>query len=392
MFEFRISAGAKEKLPTRASGKSDAETISSGSYDMEGHAKKCVERYCELANKTTQQFFKVATQCMDDHQLKEEENESVGELSKVCSQIVLKCLYLARIGRLDILWSVNNLARATTKWTKSCNTRLVRLILFHSSYKWIPSILLCGKHCTTMQTRIVSRLWLCRRLWTLEINIRRNSVHFREPHVCAKRLDVQETNCCFTQFYRSWNHLSMQVYAALTLWELVIEVFYSVPNRTDGPKREPWGNPSAVVKPNMHNPIPIKHTNVIPTNIDHIPSNTTDSDHRAMLYPTTNWKDQFGPQKQIRNIDTKHQLADMLCEGNFTRDECKKLLHLFNITYFSSTCCNKNFKLISNSTMAKRIQDQKGEERVLSQSRPASTNLSSFYCVKFLHRIESDCI
>ena len=55
MFESRISAGAKEKLPTRASGKLDAETISSWSYDMEGPAKKCVERYCELANKTTQQ-------------------------------------------------------------------------------------------------------------------------------------------------------------------------------------------------------------------------------------------------------------------------------------------------------------------------------------------------
>ena len=31
--------------------------ISSWSYDMEGHAKKCVERYCELANKTTQQLY-----------------------------------------------------------------------------------------------------------------------------------------------------------------------------------------------------------------------------------------------------------------------------------------------------------------------------------------------
>ena len=27
--------------------------ISSWSYDMAGHAKKCVEQYCELANKTT---------------------------------------------------------------------------------------------------------------------------------------------------------------------------------------------------------------------------------------------------------------------------------------------------------------------------------------------------
>ena len=33
---------------------------------------------------------------------KEEEVKSVGELSLVCSQIVLKCLYLARIGRPDI--------------------------------------------------------------------------------------------------------------------------------------------------------------------------------------------------------------------------------------------------------------------------------------------------
>ena len=92
MFESRISAGAKEKLPTRASGKLDAEIISSWSYDMEGHAKKCVERCCELANKTTQQLYKVATPCLDDHQFKEEEIESVGELSTVCSQIVLKCL------------------------------------------------------------------------------------------------------------------------------------------------------------------------------------------------------------------------------------------------------------------------------------------------------------
>ena len=78
--------GAKEKLPSRASGKPDAETTSSWSYDMEGHAKKCVERYCELANKTTEKLYKVAMPCMDDHHFKEEENESVGELSTVCPQ------------------------------------------------------------------------------------------------------------------------------------------------------------------------------------------------------------------------------------------------------------------------------------------------------------------
>ena len=93
MFESRISAGGSEKLPFLQNLR-----ISSWSYDMEGHAKKCVERYCELANKT-QHLHKVSTSCIDDHHFKEEEMKSVGELSKVFSQTVLKCLYLARIGR-----------------------------------------------------------------------------------------------------------------------------------------------------------------------------------------------------------------------------------------------------------------------------------------------------
>ena len=193
MFESRISAGAIEKLP--CSGKLGA-NISSLSCDMEGHAKKCVERYCELANKTTQLLYKVATSCIDDHEFKEEEMgsveelskvcshivlkclylvdliflwsvnklarelankrtqqlykvstpciddhhfkeeelKSVGEMSKVCSQIVLKCLYLARIGRPDILWSVNKLARSITKWTSVCDKRLARLISCISSH------------------------------------------------------------------------------------------------------------------------------------------------------------------------------------------------------------------------------------------------------------------
>ena len=42
--------------------------------------------------------------------------------------IVLICLYLARIGRPDILWSVIKLARAVAKWTRDCDKRLARLI------------------------------------------------------------------------------------------------------------------------------------------------------------------------------------------------------------------------------------------------------------------------
>ena len=145
MFESRISAGGLEKLPFSQNNR-----ISSWSYDMVGHAKKCVERYCELANKTTQQLYKVSTPCIDDHHFKEEETKSVGELSSTCSQIVLKCLYLARIGRPDILWSVNKLARSITKWTKACDKRLNRLISYihHTSeYKQYCHVGNTAKQC-----------------------------------------------------------------------------------------------------------------------------------------------------------------------------------------------------------------------------------------------------
>ena len=88
LFQSIMPAGGIEKLPYSEISEAN---IYSWFCDLEGHAKKCVERYCELANKSIQQLYKVATPCIDDHHFKEEELKSVGELSKVCSQIVLKC-------------------------------------------------------------------------------------------------------------------------------------------------------------------------------------------------------------------------------------------------------------------------------------------------------------
>ena len=206
MFVSRISAGAKEKLATTTSGKLGAETIS-WSYDMEGDAKKCVERFCELANKTSQQFFKVATPCMDDHQLKEEENESVGELSTVCSQSVLKMSVSGSYWETWYFWSVNKLARAVTKWTKSCDKRLARLISYiHHTSEY-------RQYCYVGNTSKQCRLGLFQDsdfAGDLEDSKSTSGclVHYRKSHVCANQLDVQETNFSVTQLYRSWNHFS----------------------------------------------------------------------------------------------------------------------------------------------------------------------------------------
>ena len=68
------------------------------------------------------------------------------------------------------------------------------------------------------------------------------------------------------------------------------------------------------------------------------------------------------PKIQIKYVNTKHPLADMLTKGNFTRDEWNSLLCLFNISHFSSTDCTE--------VMSKRTEKDSGEERVTAKSKP----------------------
>ena len=79
------------------------------------------------------------------------------------------------------------------------------------------------------------------------------------------------------------------------------------------------------------------------------------------------------PKIQIKYIDTKNQLADILTKGNFTRDEWNHLLCLFNISHFSS--------MNSLKAMWKRTQEDAGEEKVTAESKPMS-NLVSRYRVR----------
>ena len=88
-------------------------------------------------------------------------------------------------------------------------------------------------------------------------------MHFRESHVCSTKLDVQETDI-EAEIFSLDAGLRMDGIPALTLWDLVIEVFHSVPNTNR------WTRERA-----MENPLgSCQHTDVIPTNIDHISSNT----------------------------------------------------------------------------------------------------------------------
>ena len=171
---------------------------------------------------------------------------------------------------------------------------------------------------------------------------------------------------------------------ALELWDLIVSVFGNISHvldrtgqlESDVHKRHKSHNKIEVVK-----------------DIDAVPSNVQSASREALLYvfedneavikiiikgrsPTMrhvsrthrvalDWlfdRINLDPKIQIKCIDTKNQLADILTKGNFTRDEWNHLLTLFNISHFSSTSCI--------AAMAKRAQQESGEGRVTAKSRP----------------------
>ena len=382
MFESRISAGATEKLQC-----SENIRISSWSYDMEGHAKKRVERYCESANKTTQQLYKVSTPCIDDNQSKEE-LKSVEELSKVCSQIVLKCLYMARIGRPDILWSVNKVARFITKWTKACDKRLNRLISYihHTcEYKQYCYVGNTAKQCRLGLFQDSDFAW---DLEALKIYFKWNIVHFRKPHVrsnqlwmCKKQTSVSHSST-ESEIISLDAGMRMGGIPALDLWDLIVAVLHGNTNQS----KHVQGDLSTSL---TRNKIPGKIDDL--NNVVFVSSNANSSRKEAMLYifednevvikmiingrsPTMghvsrihgvalDWL--FGrinlhPKIQIKYIDTKNQLADTLTKGSFTRDEWNHVLCLFNISHFSST----DYSAVMSKRTRKRFRWRKSHSKV----------------------------
>ena len=138
---------------------------------------------------------------------------------------------------------------------------------------------------------------------------------------------------------------------------------------------------------------PIGHKDLELCNVDYVSSNVNSSQSPAMLYifednesvikmiiksrSTTmrhvsgthrvalDWlfdRIKLDPKIQIKYVDTKNQLADILTKGNFTRDEWNSLLHLFNISNFKSASCPE--------VMSNRMQLVTGEERIVAKSKP----------------------
>ena len=228
-----------------------------------------IVRRTRLRNNST----KVSTPCIDDHHFKEEETKSVGELSNTCSQIDLKCLHLARIGRLDILLSVNKIARSITKWTKACDKRLNRLISnIHHTCE-------CKQHCHVGNTAEQCRFDCFTTLISREIlkiqNLRQGEhcvfsevIHFVTiSWMCFLQTSVSHSSKSEIIFLDTGPQLDSL--PALELWDLIVSVFGNIShisNRTGQPVNG---------KNKFYDKIDVMH------DIDHVLSNVQSSNQET---------------------------------------------------------------------------------------------------------------
>ena len=299
-----------------------------------------------LANRTTQQPNKVSTQCIDDHHFKEEEMKSVGELSHVCSQIVVNCLYLARIGRPDILWSVNKLARSITKWTKARDKRLNRLISYmhHTcEYKQYCDVGNIAKQCRLglfQDSDFAGDLEDSKSTSSGTLCVFGSHTFVPISWMCKKQTAVSHSST-ESEIISLDAGLRLDGLPALESWDLIVSVFGSLAETSDRTERPVDTERSQKSQ---------KKINVL-KNIYCVPSNVQSSRQEALLYvfeddeavikmimkgrsPTMrhvsrthrvalDWlfdRINLDPKIQIKYIDTKNQLADILTKGNFTRD------------------------------------------------------------------------
>ena len=89
------------------------------------------------------------TPCVDDHLIPPEGFETKGQVVPVAARIVLNVLFLARVDRPDLIWTVNAVARMVTKWNVACDKRLHRLMSYIKCTKNWRMHCLVGDHLKT---------------------------------------------------------------------------------------------------------------------------------------------------------------------------------------------------------------------------------------------------
>ena len=322
------------------------------------------------------------------------------ELLKVCSQNVLKCLYIARIGRLEILWSVNKLARSLTKWTRACDKRLARLI---SYIHFTSEFRQC---CHVGNTAPQCRLGLCHYCdFARDLEDTKNRLREERCVFLAVTRLFPEVGCARSrhQSHTDRRNLKLLLLMQVCAWmgsPLSMFGIWLLKCHIQNPIRHTnfnrCGETRCVTNHQANIPTPKSRPkfrmNILsyPVSIGLLKREIFSSRcHTLHFYneavvkmiiksrsptmrhvPRTHrvaldWlfdRINLDPKIQIKHVDIRTQLADILTKGNFTCDAWNHLLCLLNISNFSSSSCPQ--------TMSKeRRKGQEKKESWPNQSR-----------------------
>ena len=198
---------------------------------------------------------------------------------------------------------------------------------------------------------------------------------------------------------------------ALELWDLIVSVFGNT-YQSHKERRDPCTNKRKVRSTPHTNHKRKQSQRVINDldNVDFIPSTVQSSHHEALLYvfedneavikmiiikgrsPTMRHVSRthrfaldrlfdrvnLDPKIEIKYVDTKNQLADLLTTACFTRDEWCHFLRLFNLMNFSTFSCSHFLWNRKQSTMAKRTLERKKDRRRPALAKPRSAGPGCF--------------
>ena len=294
------------------------------------------------------------------------------------------CLeYLARIGGPDILWSVNKLARPVTKWTRACDKRLARLVSYihyTSDNRQCCHVGNTAQHCRLRPFHdsdfagdledskstsggtlcisgshtFVSNIWMCKKQTSVSHSSTESEIISLDTGLRMDGLlvlvgcdDKSVTNPAAGNCSR--NHKSKPKQKGTRDVDQLSHVDYVTTNAHSSQGESQlytFEDNEAVIKMIIKGRSPtMRHV-----------SRT----HRVAL----DWlfdRINLDPKIQIKYVDTKNQLADMLTKRNFTRDEWEHLLRLMNIMNFSMFSCS-HFPNRKQSVMSKRAQESTPKE------------------------------
>ena len=101
-------------------------------FNMEDYALQACELYSAVSG--GKPLKPAATPFCPEGSLQPQDDNEEGELAGCACQVLMKCLWLARLSRPDIMKAIGDLATKVQKWTRNCDKALHRLICYiHST-------------------------------------------------------------------------------------------------------------------------------------------------------------------------------------------------------------------------------------------------------------------